>query len=88
MIDIKEELIFDFGIKSPRIMITENLILIDNITRIIDFSDKMLITQTGKNFYTIVNGEKIFISGLQNSRVICSGKIASVEFHKNGNDIK
>lgn len=87
MIDIKDELLLDFSVSSSRVLITDKLVLIDNITRIVDFSDTMLVAQTGRNSYTTVNGMNIFISSFRNSRIVCSGEIKSVKFHKNGNDM-
>lgn len=87
MIDIKDELLLDFSVNSSRILITDKLVLIDNITRIVDFSDTMLVAQTGKNSYTTVNGNDIFISSFQNSRIVCSGEIQTIEFHKKRNDM-
>ncbi|MDO4482065.1 MAG: YabP/YqfC family sporulation protein [Bacillota bacterium] len=87
MIDIKDELLLDFSVNRSRILITEKLVLIDNVMRIVDFSDTVLTAQTGKNSFTTVNGTEILISSFQNSRIVCSGEIKTVEFHNKGKDI-
>lgn len=88
MIDLKDEFLFDFSVRSSRILITEKIALIDNIIRLVDFSDTMLIVQSSKTAFTEIRGENILISSFQGSRIICSGKIKSVEFYNKGNDTK
>ena len=82
MIDMKDELLFDFSVNSSRVLITDKLALIDNVYRIVDFTDTLLIIQNGKSSYTSLKGRELSISSFQSSRIICSGHIDSVEFLK------
>ena len=83
MLEVKDELLFDFGINQPRVLVTDKLVIIDEVSRLIDFTDQTVITVSGKSFYTVVNGSGLLISSFQNSRLVCSGSVDSVEFHKN-----
>lgn len=82
MIDIKDELLFDFSINSSRVLITDKLALIDNVLKIVDFTDRILVLKSSKNSYTSIKGRDLFISSFENSRIVCSGQIYSIEFLK------
>lgn len=82
MIDMKDELLFDFSVNSSRVLITDKLALIDNVIRIVDFTDTVLVIQNGKSSYTTIKGNDLTVSSFQDSRIICSGRIGSVEFIK------
>lgn len=85
--DIDMDLLFDFSLNLPRIVVSSNLVIIDNVKSIISFSDKGLVVDTGAKF-TTVNGEEIKIKNLKDDRVIVLGKINSVEFYPNKRVVK
>ncbi|MBQ4339873.1 MAG: YabP/YqfC family sporulation protein [Firmicutes bacterium] len=82
MIDMKDELLFDFSINSSRVLITDKLALIDNVIRIVDFTDSVIVIQNGKKSYTSIKGNDLTVSSFRESRIICTGRIESVEFIK------
>lgn len=83
MIDLKDEILYDFEINRPRILVSDKLMVVDSITKLLDFTENTIIALSGKDYYTVINGEKLCINSLQNERMVCSGTIASVEFHRN-----
>lgn len=80
--EIDMDLLFDFSLNLPRIVVSSNLVIIDNVKSIISFSDTGMVADTGARF-TAVNGEDITIRNLSDDRVVLIGKIISVEFFPN-----
>ncbi len=80
--DIEMDLLCDFSINIPRVIISGDYAILDNVNRIISFTDKGLVADTGARF-TTVNGENIKIKDLTDHRLIVTGKIISVEFFSN-----
>ncbi len=80
--DIDMDLLYDFSINIPRVIISGNYAILDNVNKILSFTDKGLVADTGKRF-TTVNGENIEIKDLKDHRLIITGNIISVEFFLN-----
>lgn len=80
IMDIDMDLLCDFSINLPRVIVSGNYVVIDNVSKIISFTDKGVVADTGTRF-TVVNGEDLKIKNLLEDRVILSGKISSVEFY-------
>ena len=80
MLEIKDELLFDFEIIQPRVLVTDKLVIVDDVSRLIDFTDQTVVSASGKYLFTVISGEKLLIVSFQNSRLVCSGKVSRVEF--------
>lgn len=80
MLEVKDELLFDFQINRPRILLTDKLVIIDEVERLMDFTDTILVAISGKVLFTVVSGENLMIDSFQNQRLVCSGTIRSIEF--------
>ena len=78
MLEIKDELLFDFEINQPRVLVTDKLVIVDNVSRLIDFTDRTVVTASGRHFFTVISGEGLLIASFQNSRLVCSGKVSNV----------
>lgn len=78
---IKNELIFDFDMTMPRILIGGNTAVIDNVKKIVMLSDHSITVDNGKSFTTIT-GDRFVIQEIQNGRMLIEGEIAGVEFYK------
>ncbi len=80
--EIDMDLLFDFSLNLPRIVVSSNLVIIDNVKSIMSFSSTGMVADTGARF-TAVSGEDITIRNLKDDRVVLIGKINSVEFFPN-----
>lgn len=76
---IDSDLLLDFSINIPRIIISNKYAIIDNVKSIESFTDEGIVANTGKQF-TIVNGENLILKNLNDDRIFLTGKINSIEF--------
>lgn len=79
---IDMDLLCDFSINVPRVIVSGNYAILDNVNRILSFTEKGLVADTGSK-YTAVNGLDIQIKDLKDSRLILTGQIISIEFFSN-----
>lgn len=80
MLPWKDEVLYDFQLHTPRLLLTDRLVLADQVTRLVDFTDTLLVLHTGKGCLTEITGENLVILSFQRQRLVCSGKIFSVAF--------
>ncbi|MFA5527098.1 MAG: YabP/YqfC family sporulation protein [Peptostreptococcales bacterium] len=76
---IDSDLMFDFSLNIPRIIISGKYAIIDNVKSIQSFTNQGIVIDTGKQ-YTVVNGENFILKNLNDDRIFLTGKIDSVEF--------
>lgn len=76
---IKDELLFDFSINMPRLLVSGNTGVIDNVKKIVLISDKNIVVDNGKQFSSI-NGVGLLVKELEEERLTVTGKIQSIEF--------
>lgn len=75
----KDELLFDFSINLPRVMVGGNICIIDNVKRLVVFSEKQIIVHNGKK-YTSAEGKFLIIKELRDERMIVEGEIEQICF--------
>ena len=73
-----EEIAYDFDFTKPKVIATERLAVLENITAIIMLSEKALTVQSGKKYTTVV-GEDFVIKEIGEGRLIIEGKVHRVE---------
>lgn len=78
---IKNEMIFDFGLSMPRVLIGGRTAVLDNVKKIVMISDNSITVDNGKSFTTI-NGKNFVIQEIRDGRVLVEGEIKGVEFYK------
>jgi sporulation protein YqfC len=76
---IKDELVFDFAVNIPRLVICGDMVIIDNVKRIAVFSDTGIIVHNG-TCYTSIEGERLTIKELGEERMIIKGELETVQF--------
>ena len=76
---VKDELIFDFAVHMPRLMICGNMAVIDNVKRIVLFSEEQIIVHNG-SCYTSASGRGMVIEELGEERMIIKGELEAVRF--------
>ncbi len=79
--DIREELLFDFAVNMPRILVAGRTVVIDNIKKIILFNDTQIVVSNGRKF-TAVTGRHFVITMLREERMLVSGEVEEIRFFK------
>jgi len=77
---IKEELIYDFSINMPRILIGGRTGIIDNVKKIVLIGENNVVVNCGRR-YISVNGTNLLVRQLSDERMLISGEINTVEFY-------
>lgn len=76
---IMEEMAYDLDFTKTKVIVTEKVAILENITAIVMISEKALTVQSGKRYTTVV-GEDFVIKEICEGRLIIEGKIQRVEF--------
>lgn len=79
-LDMETELLYDFCINIPRILISGKTIIIDNVKRVLNFTEKCIVVDGGLN-YTSISGEGFVIKKLEDERLLIMGNISLIEFY-------
>jgi len=80
---IKEQLLFDFDLTAPRILVNGDQGVIDNVKNIVQLSEEGIIVSCGKRYISI-HGRNLSITFLEGEKMWVRGSIDSVEFHGKG----
>lgn len=76
---IIEEMAYDLDFTKTKVIVTERVAILENITAIVMISEKALTVQSGRRYTTVV-GEDFVIKEISEGRLIIEGKIQRVEF--------
>ena len=77
--NIKEEMVNDLDFTMPRVIVTQRLTILENVTAIVMISEKALTVRSGSRYTTVV-GEDFVIKEIGEGRLIIEGKVQRVEF--------
>ena len=77
---LKEEFIFDFAVKMPRILVSGNTAVLDNIKKVELISGSQIVINSGKR-YTAVTGRNLEIRELADERMHIEGEIDEIRFY-------
>lgn len=77
---IPDELIYDFSVNMPRVLIGGKTGILDNVKKIILISRQNVTASFGKRSVSI-NGDNLIVRELAEGRMLISGDIASIEFY-------
>lgn len=78
--DIKEELLFDFSINMPRLLVSGETGILDHVKKIMFISDSSVVVDHGNRF-SAINGDRLRVKMIEEERMIIAGNILSVEFY-------
>lgn len=78
--DIKDELLFDFSINMPRLLISGETGIVDNVKKIIFITENSIVVDHGNRF-SALNGDRLRVKMIEEERMVVKGKIQSVEFY-------
>ncbi len=76
---MKTELMFDFAVNMPRIVISGELMIIDYVKRIVMYSPDRIVVHNGRR-YTWVEGKNLVIKELKDERMLITGALEQFGF--------
>ena len=79
--NVKEELLYDFSINMPRLLVSGKTGIIDNVKKIVFITETNVVVDHGDRF-SAVNGEGLRVLLIEEERMIITGEIRSVEFYQ------
>lgn len=77
---IKDELLFDFSINMPRLLVSGKTGIIDNVKKIVLITENSIIVDHGNRF-SAINGNQLSVKLIEEGRMTVTGEIDSVEFY-------
>lgn len=84
---LKEEILFDFSVNIPRVIVGGNLIIVDYVKRIVLYSSEKVVLHNG-NKYVWLEGKNFVIKEMKDERVLITGELEYFRFletlHKSG----
>ncbi|MEG0829169.1 MAG: YabP/YqfC family sporulation protein [Anaerovoracaceae bacterium] len=77
---IKDELLFDFAINMPRILVSGNTAVLDNVKKLVLLSEDQIIVDNGKRFTSLM-GKNLIITELKDERMLITGDMEQIQFY-------
>lgn len=77
---MKAELLFDFAINMPRVLISGNTAILDNVKKLVLLSENQIIVHNGQRF-TSVTGKDLVIKELRDERMLITGDMEQLQFY-------
>ena len=78
--NVREELLYDFSIKMPRLLVSGKTGIIDNVKKIVFITENSIVVDHGNRF-SAINGGGLRVKLIDEERMIVTGDILSVEFY-------
>ncbi|MCI8648067.1 MAG: hypothetical protein HFE76_15035 [Firmicutes bacterium] len=78
---IKDELLFDFAINMPRVLVSGNTVILDNVKKLMLLSQNQVIVSSGQRF-TSVTGKNLVIKELKDERMLITGDLEQLQFYR------
>ena len=77
--DIKEELLFDFAVNMPRVLVSGSTTVLDNVKKLMMLTDTQIVVSNGRR-YTSVEGKGFVVSQLKEERMLIKGEVEEIRF--------
>lgn len=74
-----EEITYDLDFTKPKVVVCENLVILENVSGIVMLSETSITVSSGKR-YTTIEGADFNIKEIYEGRLLIEGKIQRVEF--------
>lgn len=78
---IKEDLLFDFAINMPRVLVSGSTTVLDNVRKLMLLTDNEIVVFNGQR-YTSVTGTDFVVTELKEERMLVSGEVREIRFFK------
>lgn len=76
---IKEELLFDFAVNMPRVLVSGRTTVLDNVKKVMLLTDTEITVFNGQR-YTSIAGHDFVITQLKDERMLVAGKVEEIRF--------
>lgn len=77
---IKDELIYDFSINMPRVLVGGRTVIVDFVKKIILIDENNVVVSCGTR-YVSVCGKNLIVRQLSEERMLVSGNPETIEFY-------
>lgn len=78
---IKDDLLFDFAVNMPRVLVSGKTTVLDNVKKLMLMTDSEIVVFNGQR-YTSVMGNDLIVTELKEERMLISGEIKEIRFFK------
>lgn len=78
---IKDDILFDFAINMPRVLVSGRTTVLDNVRKLMLLTDSEIVVFNGQR-YTSVTGEDFVVTELKEERMLVSGEVREIRFFK------
>ncbi|MDO4485679.1 MAG: YabP/YqfC family sporulation protein [Bacillota bacterium] len=78
---IKDDLLFDFAITMPRVLVSGRTTVLDNVKKLMLLTDSEIVVFNGQR-YTSVTGSDFVVKELKEERMLVSGEVREIRFFK------
>lgn len=76
---VREELLFDFAINMPRVLVSGETTVLDNVRKVMLLTDSEIVVFSGAK-YTSLKGCGFVITQLKEGRMLVSGEVEEIRF--------
>lgn len=76
---VREELLFDFAVNMPRVLVTGKTTVLDNVKKVMLLTDTEITVFNGQK-YTSIRGRGFIITGLKDERMLVAGEVEEIRF--------
>jgi len=76
---LKDELMYDFSINMPRLLVSGKSAIIDNVKRVVLITEQNIVVDCKGSFTSLV-GSEFVVNQLEDERMLVTGEIRKIEF--------
>ena len=76
---VKEDLLFDFAVSMPRILVAGKTTVLDNVKKVMMLTDRHIVVFNGQK-YTSLSGREFVITRINDERMLVSGEVEEFRF--------
>ena len=78
---IREELLFDFAVNMPRVLVTGETTVVDNVKKLLVMTDRQVVVSNGRRSASI-SGHGFVVTKLKEERMLIAGEVDEIRFFK------
>lgn len=78
--DLTIEMMCDFSLSVPRVLVSGDTGIIDNIKKVVMVTEKQVIVNNGSKF-TSIYGQNLIIKQLGDERMLIKGEFEGIQFY-------
>lgn len=78
---VREELLFDFAVNMPRILVAGETTVIDHVKKLLVMTDQQIVVSNGR-CCTSIAGHGFVVTKLKEERMLIAGEVDEIRFFK------